>query len=134
MNETASRARTPIIYGFACVLGAAYVVALGLSGAVDALPFRVIFAFSFLGMSAMTYLLASRAVLIWPIGLFVFTGICAAVITSVSYDSMLGRPERNLFPFEIAIYSAFAMPGVIAGLALRWSVQRDQSRERRNSN
>jgi hypothetical protein len=106
------------------------VAVLGGFDGLDAPPLRVLFALSFVLMSAATYLLASRDGMIWPVGLFIFIGICGGVMMSVIRDSTLNRPDRNLFPFEVAFYVAFAMPGVIAGLGMRWAGQRNRARER----
>lgn len=129
MSRIASRRNNLITYGLACILGAAYVGALGLIGQISFVSLSVVLLFSFVGMSAATYFLARRVPTgtdLWPIGGFVFIGISVAILASAIYDWTVNHRDRNLFPFEIALCSALAMPGVIAGLALRWSVQRDK--------
>jgi hypothetical protein len=68
---------------------------------------------------------------IWTTGLFVFVGICTGVIIDVGRDVMMHRPERNLFPVEIALLTIIGAPGFMAAtmvyLAMGWIRRRKPS-------
>jgi hypothetical protein len=117
--------RRLIPYSLAAVLGALYASILSrLYGPTADTPLMAVFVASFFSMLAASFLLGRVAVPRWPIGIFVYAGICAGILANAIYDLVVNQVDHNLFPIEIIVMAAFAMPGVIAGTALAWLVRR----------
>jgi hypothetical protein len=126
VKPSATTYRTAIVHGLSGVVGVAYVIVVSrLFGPNSAPPFPPLFFVSFLSTGVAGFMLGWRATTIWTIGLFTFAGICGAVVANVIYDAMMKHIDHNLFPFEIAVFAFFAMPGLIGGLVLARSIDRE---------
>lgn len=116
--------RQLIPYSLAGLLGALYVAVLSwLYGPTSDTLLMPVFVVSFFSMLAASFLLGRVAVSGWPIGALVFAGICAGVLANAIYDLIVNHVDHNLFPIEIILMTTLALPGVIAGTALAWSVR-----------
>ena len=84
--------------------------------------------------SSLTFILSVllRAVGHRPIvmSLFFLAGLCGGVIVDAVTDLVVNGVDRNMFPIEIAILTAVAVPGFIAGLAVGHGV--DYLKQRAN--
>jgi uncharacterized membrane protein YeaQ/YmgE (transglycosylase-associated protein family) len=55
--------------------------------------------------------------------LSIFVGIAGAVVATAIYYQLVTGVDQNQFPFGIAIFAAFGVPGALVGLAIGWSIR-----------
>jgi hypothetical protein len=87
-------------------------------------PFMPVFVGCSLTMIACGLALGLFTRPLWPMVLFGFAGISAAVVAYAFYDFSVNHIEHNLFPIEILILAILLMPGLVVGVTSAAAVNR----------